>query len=221
MNELRAGLPPLPAKMQQIPIDRRGYPVPYFVAIIDGEPDHRVVDPVKLRACLTRGVCWLCGQPLGRFKAFVIGPMCAVTRTSAEPPSHRECARYAAMACPFMTRPHMHRREAGLPEARHEPGGIMLMRNPGATCVWVTSEHRPFRSRHGHAGVLFDIGAPESTEWFAEGRAATRSEVDTSIYSGLHLLTEQAKLDGEAGLADLAQKVAATTRLLDECAALN
>lgn len=48
MNTLRPGLPPQPPKMQHLPVDERGFPAPYFVAWIDGKPDHRVVDPEKL-----------------------------------------------------------------------------------------------------------------------------------------------------------------------------
>jgi len=45
--------------------------------------------------CVRHKRCWLCGQPLGKFMCFVVGPMCAINKTSAEPPSHRDCALYA------------------------------------------------------------------------------------------------------------------------------
>src|SRR5262245_17927108 len=102
---------PLPARMARLPISPAGYPVPWFVATIKGEPDFRVIGPDKIARAVRADLCWLCGQTLGRFKAFVGGPMCAVNRTSAEPPSHRECAEYAVRACPFLTRPRMRRNE--------------------------------------------------------------------------------------------------------------
>lgn len=215
-NSLRDGLPPLPPKMTRLPIDRRGFPVPYFVAMIDGEPDHRIADERALRACVEQNRCWLCGGPLGRYKAFCIGPMCAITRTISEPPQHLECAIYAATACPFMTRPHAKRREAGLPESgTRAAAGNGLRRNPGAVCVWVTLKHRPFQAFGGQEGVLFDIGEPVATYWFSEGRPATREEVDESINSGLPYLTEQAELDGDAGLLNLAEHVGETIQLLN------
>ena len=61
--------------------------------------------------------CWLCGQTLGKHMTFPIGPMCAITRTTAEPPSHLACAEYAVKACPFLSQPRMRRNERDLPEA--------------------------------------------------------------------------------------------------------
>src|SRR6266403_5903520 len=112
----RAGLPPLPARMKQLPLDHRGYPVPYFVSYIDGVPDFRAADINKLRRAVKEQRCWLCGDHLGVHRTFVIGPMCCVNLVSSEPPCHLECAKYAAEACPFLLHPNSVRREANMPE---------------------------------------------------------------------------------------------------------
>lgn len=213
-NTLRTGLPPLPARLASAPIDARGYPVPWFVEWIDGKPDHRVMSAAKLPIALRDGLCWICGQRLGVFKTFTIGPMSSITRSISEPPSHIECARFAVQACPFLTRPHAQRREAGLPDVR-EQAGIPILRNPGAVCIWTTRKFTAYQTQIGNAGTLIELGDPEHTEWYAEGRAATRAEVDASIASGLPLLVEQAKRHGTDGLAYLARCVAQATRLLD------
>ena len=101
MNTLRPGLPPLPPKMLRLPIDARGFPVPFFVALIDGVPDHRMVEPTAMERCVKLGLCWICGTALGRHKAFVIGPMCSITRTISEPPSHLECATFVYTRTPY------------------------------------------------------------------------------------------------------------------------
>ena len=210
MNALREGLPPLPPKMRDLPVDERGFPVPFFVAWIDGKPDHRIADPDKMAVCIEQNKCWICGRHLSAFKAFCIGPMCAITGTISEPPSHTECATYAATACPFLTRPHAKRREAGMPDNVRDAAGNPIKRNPGAVCVWVTKRHRPFRVGNG---LLFDIGPPESTQWFAEGRPATRAEVDESITTGLPLLVAEAQKGGE--MAELNRRIAMVTAMLD------
>lgn len=210
MNALRQGLPTPPARMASRPVDARGFPVPWFVAWIDGKPDHRVLDGAKLEPAIALNLCWQCGQQLGAFKSFVIGPMCTITRTISEPPSHRECACYAVTACPFLTRPHAKRREAGLPEEARDPAGEFIKRNPGAVCVWTTKTFKPFREGRG---ILFRIGDPTSTEWFAEGRPATRAEIDASIESGLPLL--QAEQEGAAAVAELQRRLAGVNALLD------
>jgi hypothetical protein len=187
--------------MLSLAVDERGYPVPYFVAWVDGKPDHRIMDAQKLPAAVKRGLCWMCGQQVGKFKSFCIGPMCSITRTISEPPSHLECLRFAVRACPWMTRPHAKRRENGLPsEAVFEGHGIK--RNPGAVCIWTTLHYKVFKS--SGAGMLFELGNAEHTEWYANGKPATRAEVDTSITTGLPILFESAQREDEIKGNDLA-----------------
>ncbi|UQR65088.1 hypothetical protein LRP30_07480 [Bradyrhizobium sp. C-145] len=157
-----------------------------------------------------RSLCWVCGQPLGQYKAFPIGPMCAVNRAIAEPPSHLECAEYAVRACPFLTNPRMRRNEKNMPAGRQEPVGMMIKRNPGVICIWVTKEFRVMRDGNG---ALFRVGDPTSVTWWAEGRRATRAEVDHSI-EGLPLLRSEAEKDGPEALAMLDRYIARAQRLL-------
>jgi hypothetical protein len=216
-NQLRAGLPALPDRMRSLPIDERGYPVPYFVAWVDGKPDHRVMDGKKLPIAVKLGFCWMCGQSLGKYKSFCIGPMCSITRTIAEPPSHLECLRFAARACPWMTRPLAKRREAGLPEHR-TIAGEGIRRNPGAVCIWTTLKFKAWKPASG--GVLFELGDALHTEWYAQGRPATRAEVDESISTGLPLLYGPAQAQDEAepgagAVAELEKRIAIETAWLD------
>jgi hypothetical protein len=175
----------MPRRIRALPIDARGYPVPWFVAWVDGVPDFRVVDGAKFARAIHGRRCWLCGEPLGSAGAFVIGPMCALTRTTSEPPSHPECAFFAIKACPFLTRPNAQRRSANLPEGWEPPAGEMLRRNPGVSVVWTTWEWTLFEA---DSGLLFKVGDPAGAAWFSEGRPATRAECEWSIETGLPLL---------------------------------
>lgn len=198
--ELRKELPePIPAGIAALPRDR-GYPVPWFVAWIGGKPDFRVIKPGAITNAIEQSLCWVCGRTIIGRRAYVVGPMCAVNRVSAEPPSHVKCADWSARACPFLVRPHARRREAGLPEESHEAAGIMLKRNPGVALLWMVTMTQAF---HAPGGVLFDLGSPIETRWYAEGRRATREEVMASIDSGYPLLHEQAALDGDDAIAEL------------------
>jgi hypothetical protein len=195
----RTGLTPIPWRLRSRPV-HRGYPVPWFVADVDGVPDFRIVDARKFKPALERRLCWLCGKPLGAFLAFAIGPMCAITRTVSEPPSHRECAQWAIQNCPFLTQKEHGYRTAGLPEGATEPAGIPIARQPGAGCLWITKRFRPFDAGNG---MLFKLGDPVSVTWWAHGRAATRDEVMTSIDSGYPLLMVEAEKDGADAIAEL------------------
>jgi hypothetical protein len=205
MNRLNASIAhiPLPKRMRWLPLSDTGYPVPWFVDRIDGKPDFRVMDGIKYRRALKADLCWLCGQTLGRFKCFVAGPMCAVNRTSAEPPNHRECAEYAAQACPFLTKPRMRRNDHDMPEHRG-PGGVMLTRNPGCVLLWITHDYRVI---YTDTGPVLQMGQPVEIIAYAEGRLATRAEVDASITSGLPLLSSIAEREGADAMQALADQV--------------
>lgn len=189
LNESIRGIP-LPDYMRELPVSKRGYPVPYFVARQTAPDwDFRVVNPETTVKCLRRHLCWLCGQQMGTKLAFVVGPMCVVTKTSAEPPSHLSCAEYAAIACPFLSNPRMRRNEENMPEGHTPPAGIAIMRNPGVTAVLVTRRMRPFDD--GHRRILIRMGDPDDVKWYAQRRAATYNEVMDSIESGLVTLMDQ------------------------------
>jgi hypothetical protein len=62
----------LPKRMLHLPLDTRGYPVPRFVEWIDGKPDFRVMNGQYYAACCKRNLCWICGEPLGRWRAHTV-----------------------------------------------------------------------------------------------------------------------------------------------------
>jgi hypothetical protein len=211
---LRPELPALPARIAALP-RHRGYPVPWFVAWVGNGseygPEFRVADGDKQRLALAKGLCWVCGQTLERISAFVIGPMCAVNRISAEPPSHIGCAEFSARACPFLARPHMERREGGMPEGTADAPGISIRRNPGVALVWITREWRLVRAP---GGGLIRMGAPSKVRAFAHGREATADELRASIESGLPQLRAIAEEDGPQAVRYLDEQTRAAYRLL-------
>lgn len=222
MAALRPDLPPLPARMAGLPVNEVGYPVPWFVAWIGGKPDLRVVDATKYRPAVREHLCWLCGQRLGRNVTYVIGPMCAVNRVSSEPPSHYDCAEFAAMACPFLTRPKAPRNEKAVPD-HSEAAGVGLKRNPGVALLWTTRDPLDIIRVDAEpdapggpiqAGILFRVGHPERVDWFAEGRQATRAEVEASILSGCEILRETATIEGPEAVAHLERSLMTALELV-------
>ena len=201
----------LPDRMSRLPVSDEGYPIPWFVAEVDGKRDFRVMDGEKLGIAVRLKRCWMCGQPLGKFMTFPIGPMCAVNRNIAEPPSHHGCAEYGARACPFLTQPRMRRNGKDLPEdGRWSETG--LKRNPGVICLWTTLSYRIHRGPD--RSVLFAIGDPVETEWFCEGRPATRAEIMASIESGLPILRKMAQDESQDAVTELTRMVDVAMKLV-------
>jgi hypothetical protein len=186
--DYRIDLPPMPANIAKLPA-HRGFPVPWFVPFIDGKPEPRMAEGKKIAQAVREKRCWVCGQRLGRFFAFVIGPMCTINRVSAEPPCHVECGEFSAIACPFLNGKEMERRENDMPPAM-DCVGVMIRRNPGCICLWTTSK---FEIEREGRGVLFRIGNPSAVKWFAKGRKATRAEVEESIRTGYPILMDMAQ----------------------------
>jgi hypothetical protein len=216
-HSLRPDLPPLAERIAALPVDERGYPIPFFVSWIDGKPDFRIADSRKHSRCIKENVCWVCGQPLGKFKAFVIGPMCAINRTAGDPPAHLDCALWSVKGCPFLTKPKMHRREDEISDAcKGNVGGILIERNPGVSMIWTTKTYTPFPD--GKGGVLMEMGEPEHVTFWREGRTATRAEIEESIRTGLPSLVacceQEEPKDRAAAHAELKARTARMMKLL-------
>ncbi len=195
----------MPFALSLRPRDSRGYPIPWFTPIIDGVPDFRIVPLGQAQLAVKLQCCWICGTRLRLPCAYVVGPMCAVNRVSAEPPSHMECAIYAAKACPFLARPQLDR--APKPDGATSPG-MMIERNPGVACVWITES-----PSYVVAKSLFDLGDPLRVRWYYRSRKATRAEVLASIESGLPVLREVAEAQ-EGGTEELESMLSAAMELV-------
>lgn len=202
---------PIPKRIQSLPIDPTWkLPVPWFVQWVDGKACFPVMDGQKWGRAVRHKLCWICGQPMNGTMAFVVGPMCLVNMTSAEPPSDVNCAIYAAQACPFLTKPKMQRMDVSELGGVEAPG-IALKRNPGCCAVVVTKRYEVFDAGNG---PLIEIGAPQVVHWFAEGRKATRAEVMHSIETGLPSLQALAVEDGPEAEAELLRRTKELERWL-------
>lgn len=215
MTQLNASIRdiPIPKRLIGRPISKRGFPVPYFVTHKDdeGEWDFRAIEAETVINCHNKKLCWLCGQLLGQYKCFVIGPMCAFNRVSSEPPSHRDCAEYAVQACPFLAQPRARRNEIDMPYAKDSwIGGTGLPHNPGVTLLWITKSYKPFRAD----GVLFELGDPIDLMWFKERRKATRTEIDDAMSIGLPKVRAVAEAEGTEAVAEFEASLKRGMKLL-------
>jgi hypothetical protein len=176
----------MPERMRKLEVDKRGYPVPWFVQWVNGEPDFRIVNPNRFRQAIRFGNCWICGDRLGARRTFVMGTLNIVNRVTSEPACHVDCAKFAAMACPFLVLPNAKYREAVMPPGAKPPAGLMTNRNPGVVALWTTKSFKIQPDAQGHRLIV--VSSPVAVEWYAHGRYATRAEVRASLDDGMPLL---------------------------------
>lgn len=209
---MRPELTATPERIRRLPLDARGYPVPWFVQWINGAPDFRVMDGQKFARAIKERRCWVCGDVLGRYLVFVTGPMCALNRTNAEPPCHQDCAIWSAINCPFLSRPRMVRREDEFTDSCRV-GEAALDRNPGVACLWTTRGYGVYAAKDASAtGYLIRMGDPLRVDWYAAGRRATRAEVTAALDSGLPLLAERCEMETTPALRAEAHEALADAR---------
>ncbi len=189
----------LPERMRSLPI-QNGYPVPWFVPKVNGAYDFRLVDGAKLLPTIQKELCYVCGQKLGAYRAFIMGPMSVVNRVAPEPPSHLECAQWSVRVCPHLAYRQETARDGKPDETTPNPTGFGVNFHPKAYCVWTTKSYQiqkipPDASRNIHGGVLFHVGDPTQAAWYRESRLATRSEVLEDLEKAYELLRAKVPAD--------------------------
>lgn len=180
---------PVPPRMASLAVDHRGYPVPYFVKIINGEPDFRVLDLDRLYRCANLDLCQICGTKHDKIVWFVAGPTFVMNQSSAEPPMHRECAEYALKTCPFMLYPKAERAKKALPEDagfNYSLGNVVLKKPP--VFAMCGTEHYS-TSCNEERGLYFQAGDFVEVDWWAAGLKVGRGQA----LEGLLLSTQQIK----------------------------
>ena len=99
---------PVPERMEPLPRDHRGYPVPYNVwRDADGKPHFTINDSEKVEKILTENRCPICGKENDPLVWFVGGPLSAFAQGGAyiDQPGHEECIKYALKVCPYLAAP--------------------------------------------------------------------------------------------------------------------
>lgn len=129
-------------------------------ATVDGRRDHRHHDPAKHVKALRFGLCWVCGQATGQWKAFAMTAAAVSAGVSAVAAQHRDCAVYTVQSCPHMTTPGHVRASGGV--------------STGVALVVTT---RRARTVHTGQGPCILLGVPHSTSWFAGGHQVQPDEV--------------------------------------------
>lgn len=121
----------IPDFLRHLPVDDRGYPVPFFVPWKGGKPMFLYADERKVANCADRRICGICGKLLTRLDSFMItGPIGLSNRVASDAPMHKRCAEYSMKICPHMYFEKAQRRshvDDGV-HAMHKPSHLYLVR---------------------------------------------------------------------------------------------
>lgn len=145
----------IPEHMKHLPLDERGYPIPYFVPIVDGKPNFKYQDPKKKPICRKYKKCHICGgHLLAKSFWFISGPIGLRNRVSSDEPMHEECARFSLNFCPHLLNYKAERKaiDESLPtQLMNKPTQVFLVK---ADEVWyadgIHTMYNPIYTEHYH-----------------------------------------------------------------------
>ena len=93
----------IPKELSHLKLDDRGYPIPFFVSIINGKPEFRFMDHNRVKMIIENKLCHICGNKLYKdYHYFISGPLGLQNRISSDAAMHRVCAEFSLMACPHL-----------------------------------------------------------------------------------------------------------------------
>lgn len=148
----------IPKRMAHLKTDKRGYPIPYFTPIINGEPDFRYQDQKKQQACVSYKLCSICGEKLTKgVYWFISGPHGLANGIHSDAPMHEDCARFSINVCPHLAFFKAERRtEAGDDpnQLRTKPTELYLVK--ADKCEFIHGRYFKFRSIHTERFVYKD-----------------------------------------------------------------
>ena len=123
---------PIPELMQDLPRDKRGFPVPAIVGYDRaGEPLFTINDMVKTKQQHAEQTCGICGKfvPTGEIR-LVGGPVSAfhpVGGVYIDGPVHQTCGQYALQVCPYLAAPRYAKRIDAAPGKKNGTDFEILM----------------------------------------------------------------------------------------------
>lgn len=121
----------IPEYLKHLKVNSKGYPIPFFVAYVDGKPDFRLLDARKQGYCIDQKLCAICGKKLFKNSYyFISGPEGYKNKIATDPAMHRNCAEYSLNMCPHLHIEKTTRRESGLEKLHEQQGEIMLDKPP-------------------------------------------------------------------------------------------
>lgn len=165
----------IPEKMKSLPISKKyGVSIPYFVPIIDGEPNFRLADQEKLQNCFDHLLCGCCGKRLEKRRYFFVGgPFTLRNEVSTDAPMHYLCAAYAVQVCPHIFY-YKAERKIGVPAFERD----IITDKPPRLYI-MESSYLQYRVSQGHKLFYFRVGRTVARFDYVDNQLQPTGTVDT------------------------------------------
>jgi hypothetical protein len=160
----------MPPRVAARPRDKRGYPILFTSAVIDGVPDFRISSLDAVLRAAEESLCGVCGQRLDYWLVFIGGPVAVANRAFGDPPMHRACAEYALAVCPYLAtkadRSQALQAKHGELLRKYDP--TMIREKPSRLALYTT---RGFRVYPNGKGIIFRAEPAKQIDWKELGHA--------------------------------------------------
>lgn len=172
---------PIPKELAHLPIDERGYPIPYFAAIVDGKHDFRLLDARKQQRATEGKLCAVCGRKLPKdFCYFISGVLGLTNQVSTDPAMHRTCAEFSLRACPHMYFQKAERRDTNV-DITEVSEGLMTMNKPKELFLIKARSNFKRIIKEGHPLISYNYVSCEKYSY--ENGLLTKAADDTITVS--------------------------------------
>jgi len=125
----------IPNFLKHLKVDKRGYPIPFFVPWKNGQPDFMYQDAEKQKLTTEKHLCHICGKKLHKdYHYFISGIHGLTNQVASDAAMHRECAEYSLQVCPHMLYQKAERQTSGdvlIPDihAKEKPEKLYLIKS--------------------------------------------------------------------------------------------
>jgi hypothetical protein len=165
---------PIPESLAQLPLDKRGYPIPHGVwqDPETGEYDFRVIDQEKRLQALEQKICAVSGLPMNEAEYwFIGGPASFVNRLFLDGPMRHEVAEFSLRTCPHLLLPEAQYRRAGM-EKHTRPSKTTTEKQP----MYMLALARSYELKTIEDFPYVIAGRWKAVSWWRDGKIIKKEE---------------------------------------------
>ena len=175
-----------PKRVQKLP-EHQGLKIPYSVAIDEGgKPNYNLTDAEKYITCIRENKCFICGQTLGKHKAFMLPPLAVLRLQHNIPPSHRDCAIWSAETLPSTLNNKPMLLSANDQKQPEQKTGLIMIAVTTKAIYTATNNSPEWSFTNKESEILIN-----EAHWYLDGKQVNYDEVQSHLNKALGVITAE------------------------------